>query len=49
MLQGKVGEPYSEIISAFVKNTKEESFEHAFSTQGNLTNGLNYSSTGRTL
>jgi len=47
MLQGKVGEPYSDIISAYVKNADEEIFEYAFSTEGNLPNGLNYRGTGR--
>ena len=47
MLQGKVGEPYSDIISAYVKNADEENFEYAFSTQGNLPKGLNYRGTGR--
>ncbi|MDN3643938.1 Ig domain-containing protein [Lutimonas halocynthiae] len=47
MLIGKVGSSYSEIISAYIQNADEETFEYEFSMTGNLPAGLGYRSDGR--
>ncbi|MGI9532529.1 hypothetical protein [Lutimonas sp.] len=47
LLQGKVGARYSEIISAYVQNADEETFDFQFSVIGILPEGLNFRSDGR--
>ena len=47
MLIGKVGSSYSEIISAYIQNADEETFEYKFSKTGDFPPGLSYRTSGR--
>jgi len=47
MLLGKVDSGYSDIISVYVQNGDEETFDYEFSIIGNLPAGLSFRSDGR--
>jgi len=47
--QGRLGTPYNESISAYIKNADDGSYDYRFSIEGNLPPGIQYQSDGRLL